>query len=188
MLWILQLESLQVYTVELGYAAPDSLTPPLTSPESELTYSTVTMRSIPLADPAGISQARLLETVALSSRYAVAVLGFLVAAVVCWRLSRPNPFARWLTIAVGLVSLLLGAVAVVGPWLLRRAHALAVQASGLPGPPQPGEARPDGWVTTYAWTLGDTDVTLLVLAVVVGLGAVALRRATQLQTDTAGLI
>lgn len=185
---VLHLEGLRAYEVELGYATPDALVPPLTSPDVELSYTTVLMRSTSLTEPTGITQARLLETTALGSRHAVALLGFLVLAVLCWRLTRPHPFGRWLAVAVGLVSALLGAVALVGPWLLRRAHTLAVQASGLPGPPQGNEVRPDGWVSAQPWRLGDTDVTLLVLAVAVGLGALALLKAARLQSETAGLI
>ena len=86
------------------------------------------------------------------------------------------------------VSALMGVVAVVAPWLEKKAGVMAIEALGLPTGPDDAGAKGIGWVVPQHWSLQDTRWTMLALAVVLLLVTVLLLKAHRLEADTDGLI
>jgi hypothetical protein len=86
------------------------------------------------------------------------------------------------------VSALMGVVAVVAPWLEKKAGVMAIEALGLPTGPDDAGAKGIGWVVPQHWSLQDTRWTMLALAVVLLLVTVLLLTAHRLEADTDGLI
>ena len=89
---------------------------------------------------------------------------------------------------IGGVSALMGVVAVVAPWLEKKAGVMAIEALGLPTGPDDAGAKGIGWVVPQHWSLQDTRWTMLALAVVLLLVTVLLLKAHRLEADTDGLI
>ena len=89
---------------------------------------------------------------------------------------------------IGGVSALMGVVAVVAPWLEKKAGVMAIEALGLPTGPDDAGAKGIGWVVPQHWSLQDTRWTMLALGVVLLLVTVLLLKAHRLEADTDGLI
>lgn len=89
---------------------------------------------------------------------------------------------------IGGVSALMGVVAVVAPWLEKKAGVMAIEALGLPTGPDDAGAKGIGWVVPQHWSLQDTRWTMLALAVVLLLVTVLLLTAHRLEADTDGPI
>lgn len=89
---------------------------------------------------------------------------------------------------IGGVSALMAVVAVVAPWLEKKAGVMAIEALGLPTGPDDAGAKGIGWVVPQHWSLQDTRWTMLALGVVLLLVTVLLLKAHRLEADTDGLI
>lgn len=168
------------YSFNVPVATPLDQRPDLNpTPGTEIQFSEVIV--ISGMEP---TDAMLLDSMADSSRYLVALLTLVVVEVLCWRLLRDRPFSRIAAWSLGVLAVLMSLVAVLAPYLESVAVQRAVDAMGLP---TDGEAATT-WVVPVVHTWEDTDWSLLALGLVCGLCAILLARGTRLQRDTEGLI
>lgn len=186
--WALHLEKSigMHYSFDVAVVSPLDRVPDLGQEDpTTVQYSTVTV--VPTTHPEG---PKVMEMLAVSSRYAVGLLACLTVAGLSVGLLRGRPFGRLSGWWLGAVGTLMVLVAVAEPWLSRTSVAGAVDALGLPtGWEATGRAAELAtWVVPPAWDWTDTDWSLLVLGLVALVSAVLLHRAHRLEQDTAGLI
>ncbi len=181
--------SLGNYTFSVRYVppavkdAPDQQPIAATKGDAFVQYENVMVTtSENLAEPI------LLTTIAWLAPFVVFYLGCALVLVLIRRVWTGRSFTRPAAIGLGVLGLLVIAVAKVVPWLKLRAIELAVQQLGLPLAPTGAEPARTGWVVPQPYGLESIDWPMVVLGVVLVFLAVLLHRGTRLQDDVDGLV
>lgn len=183
--WLLHVEKSigMNYGTTVNAAVPLEQRPDLTpSRPADIQFTSVDVRpSEP--EPTAI----LLESVSVSGRYLVGFLACATILAVCVLLLRrrsPGRLTAWWLAGLGT---LMAVVAVAEPWLSSRAQSITVATLGLPTTAEETGLPIDEatWVVPHPYDWTDTSWFLLLLALLVVMGSVALRRS---QRDAEGLI
>ncbi|GAA1423012.1 hypothetical protein [Agrococcus citreus] len=169
---------------EVPMVSPLDTRPDLVA-DADIQYATVHVEPL-IAD----SSAILLESIGVSSRYAVAVLTCVVVIWLAVQLLRKRSFGVGTAISLGVLAAAMAAVAIAAPLLEAQATVMAVEALGLPTAPDPvgGSEEAATWLMPAVPHWQSSEWSLLALGLVTGLSALLLGRAARLQDDAEGLI
>lgn len=171
------------YSTQVSAAVAEDMRPDLApTSAADIQFTSVDVRPVD-PDPTAV----LLESLSVSGRYLVGLLACVTILAVCILLLRgrtPGRLTSWWLTGLGA---LMAIVAVAEPWLAARAQNITVEALGLPTTVEETGLPVDQaiWVVPYPYDWTDTSWFLLLLALLVVMGSVALRRT---QREAEGLI